>query len=74
MDTLDTPEAQAGLLDDCLTEEEFAGEIGKCTATVQRWRLSGKGPVYTMIGRTPLITRKNARKWLESLEKGLTND
>ena len=64
---------ESDLLANFMTEAEFAGEIGKCVATVQRWRLRGKGPAYTMIGRTPLIARATAHDWLASCAKGLTD-
>jgi hypothetical protein len=53
-----------GLLDDYMSEEDFAADIGKVVRTVQRWRKLGIGPPCVMHGKTPAYHREKARQWL----------
>jgi hypothetical protein len=40
------------VLADWLDEDEVADETGKTVRTLRSWRKQGKGPPYTMFGRT----------------------
>jgi hypothetical protein len=46
------------------TEAELAADLGKCEATVARWRKQGIGPPYTMNGREPIYNVERAQAWL----------
>ena len=42
----------SGVLADWLDENEVAAETGKSVRTLRSWRKKGKGPPYTLFGRT----------------------
>jgi hypothetical protein len=55
------------LLDECLSESEFANQIGKALRTVRKMRARGKGPPYVKLGNSVLYRRTDAAIWLQSL-------
>ena len=55
------------ILDDYLTLEDFAGQVGKSARSVRRWANStANGLPITRLGRTPLIHVDDAKSWLAS--------
>ena len=46
-----------------LTEEEFATEVRRTVATVRRWRVEGRGPVFLRIARTVRYSRVDVDHW-----------
>ena len=62
--------SKPGLLDDYLTERQFAEENDRSLRTIQRWRELGKGPKATeMPGGQRLYRRDTVREWLLNLEE-----
>ena len=57
------------LLDEYMTEAEFAAEVHREVRTVRRWRDLGIGPKCVLLGRQRLYRRETARAWLQSLEQ-----
>lgn len=57
------------LLDDYMTTEELADELGKSVLTVAKWRNQKIGPPYIRVGKKVLYGREGVRKWLNRLEQ-----
>ena len=57
------------LLDEYLTDEQLAAELGNSPRTIARWRRMGTGPATTWIGRRPYTKRSTARQWLTTQER-----
>ena len=61
----------SGVLDDYLTPEQLADELGISTRTLYRWRrVWGDAPPVTKVGRRLLFRRAAVDSWLRSLERG----
>ena len=60
---------KSNLLDEYLTPAELAAELGVCTKTLDRWRVTGSGPPITKIGRKPFYSRESVRGWLQAREQ-----
>ena len=60
--------AQGGILDDYLTDDELANELGIHKRTLARWDALGEGPKITRVGRKKLRRRVTARQWLADRE------
>ncbi len=60
----------AGLLDDYLTPDQLAEELGKSVRTIARWDGLRIGPPKTVIGKKPYYRREAVRKWLLRQERG----
>ena len=46
------------------TEEELASEVRRTVASVRRWRVEGKGPVFLQVGRAVRYSRVDVNQWL----------
>ena len=46
-----------------LTEEKFASEVRRTIATVRRWRVEGRGPVFLRIERAVRYSRVDVDHW-----------
>ena len=57
------------LLEDYMTPEELAAELGKSVRTIDRWARLRTGPPRTVIGRKPYYRRASAREWLLGRER-----
>jgi hypothetical protein len=60
---------KSNLLDEYLTPAELADELGVCTKTLDRWRVTGSGPPITKIGRKPFYSRAGVLAWLRDREQ-----
>lgn len=56
------------LLEDYLTELEFAHQVGRGIRTIQRWRQLRIGPPVTQIGKSVYIRVDSARQWILAQE------
>jgi excisionase family DNA binding protein len=56
------------ILQDYVTPEALAEELGVSPRTLKRWRLDRVGPAPTKIGRKFLYRRDAVKKWLEKSE------
>ena len=54
----------AGLLDDYLSPDQLAEELGKSVRTIARWERLRIGPPKTLIGKKPFYRREGVRQWL----------
>ena len=54
----------AGLLDDYLTPDQLAEELGNSVRTIARWDGLRIGPPKTVIGKKPYYRREGVRQWL----------
>jgi predicted site-specific integrase-resolvase len=54
----------APLLDDFMTDEQLAAELGITVRTLLRWDARGEGPPITKVGKLKLRHRPSAREWL----------
>ena len=52
------------IIDDLISEDQFASEISRNPRTVKRWRNLRIGPPYTRIGRAVYYRREAIRQWL----------
>ena len=58
----------AGLLDDYMTPDELAVELGKSPRTIARWDRLRIGPPKTVVGKKPYYRREAVREWLLTQE------
>ena len=58
-----------GILEDYLTRDQFAAEIGKSTRTLDRWYELRIGPPRTMVGMSVMYRREAVMKWLREQEQ-----
>ena len=56
------------ILEEFLTPEELATELGRNKRTLDRWDALGIGPPRTRVGRTVLYRRSSVQKWLATQE------
>ena len=59
----------AGLLDDYLTPDDLAAELGKSPRTIARWDRLRIGPPKTVIGKKPYYRREAVRTWMLAQER-----
>jgi hypothetical protein len=62
-------EAPSPLLQNYLTEERIAAEIGKGERTLRQMRQKRTGPPFVKFGQTILYPRDGFLAWLKSLEQ-----
>jgi helix-turn-helix protein len=56
------------ILEDFLTKQELAAELGRNMRTLDRWEALGIGPPRTLLGRKILYRRMSVRRWLAAQE------
>jgi helix-turn-helix protein len=56
------------ILEDFLTKDELAAELGRNARTLDRWEVLGIGPPRTFIGRKILYRRTSVQRWLAAQE------
>lgn len=56
------------IIDDHLTEEQAARELGVHVGTLGRWRRQRKGPAFIPIGRRIFYRREALGEWFLSRE------
>ena len=59
----------AGLLDDYLSPDQLAEELGKSVRTIARWDRLRIGPPKTLVGKRPFYRRDAVRQWLLRKER-----
>ncbi len=59
----------AGLLDDYLSPDHLAEELGKSVRTIARWDRLRIGPPKTLVGKRPFYRRDAVRQWLLRKER-----
>ncbi len=62
------------LLEDYLTPDELADELGKSVRTIARWDGLRIGPPKTMVGKKRLYRREGVRQWLLRQEQEQARD
>jgi predicted DNA-binding transcriptional regulator AlpA len=53
------------ILDEYLTKEQAAAELGKRPRTLDRWHVERRGPKRTKIGRSIYFSRKKLQSFIE---------
>lgn len=56
------------VLQDWISREDLARELGVTVDTLRRWALRRTGPSFTKAGRRVLYSRQAINDWLELLE------
>ena len=59
----------AKLLEDYLSEEQFAEELGVSTRTLRNWRQQRTGPPFVTIGKRIAYARTSGLAWVQSQEQ-----
>jgi hypothetical protein len=54
------------ILEDYVTEQELAAQLGRKPSTLERWRRLRVGPPFVRNGKTPLYNIEAAQAWLAS--------
>jgi hypothetical protein len=57
------------ILEEFLTKEGLAAELGRNPRTLDRWEALGMGPPRTHVGRKILYRRASVQKWLVAQEQ-----
>ena len=57
------------MISDLLNTPETAKALRLGTATLQRWRKSGKGPPYIEMGRKVYYRRADLERWIEEQQR-----
>ena len=57
------------LLDDLMSDDECAAELGRNARTLKRWRDLRQGPPYLRIGRQIYYRRQAVRDWFRRSEQ-----
>ncbi len=57
------------LLEDYLTPDQLAEELGKSVRTIARWDRLRIGPPKTLVGKRPFYRRDAVRQWLLRKER-----
>ena len=53
-----------------LTEKQVARMLGVSLASVQKWRLQKRGPVYRKLGSLVRYRAEDVSAWVESVPRG----
>lgn len=53
------------VLDDYLSKEQAAKELGRQPRTLDRWHVERRGPRRTKVGRSVYYKRSDLAEWLE---------
>ena len=53
-----------GLLDDHVSREDCARQLGTSSRTLQRWEAQGKGPPVAKIGKVPWYSIERTKAWI----------
>ena len=63
------------ILDELISIEALAAELGKNRRTLDRWHKLGRGPPRTLLGREIFYRRDAVRQWLAEQEEqsGINN-
>jgi hypothetical protein len=62
------------ILEDFLTKQELAAELGRNMRTLDRWEALGIGPPRTLVGRKILYRRMSVQRWLAAQENHSTGN
>jgi hypothetical protein len=62
------------LLDSLITPRTLAERLGTTERNLSEWRISGRGPKYLRIGRSPRYTPESVDAWLRAQEHGSTSE
>ena len=57
------------VLENYLSREEFARQVGKDVRTVIRWELQRRAPKRTKIGRSVYYSKQAVERWLQDQEE-----
>jgi predicted site-specific integrase-resolvase len=57
------------ILNEYWPPDELAAELNVCTKTLDRWRVEGKGPPITKIGRRTFYSKTSVASWLRAREQ-----
>ena len=57
------------VLENYLSREEFARQVGKDVRTVIRWELQRRAPKRTKIGRSVYYSKRAVEQWLSEQEE-----
>jgi len=53
-----------GLLDDFVSREDCARQLGTSSRTLQRWDALGMGPPVVRLGKQPWYSIEQTKKWI----------
>ena len=56
----------AALLEDYLTRDELADQLGKDVRTIDRWYMLREGPAVTRVGNRRLYHLDDVKAWLRA--------
>ena len=69
-----TSSTSTSLLDSLITADTFAARLGVTRRVVDEWRITGKGPAYIRVGRSPRYRPEAVDSWLLSQEHRSTSE
>jgi len=55
-----------------LTTREAAGYLRLAITTLEHWRLEGRGPAFSKMGRQVRYRRADVDRWLAEMNEGAT--
>ena len=60
----------ADVLDEWLTRDALAADLGVQPMTLRRWASEGLGPPFVKVGRKALYRKEAVREWMCTRERG----
>ncbi|WP_154096237.1 AlpA family transcriptional regulator [Microbacterium testaceum] len=69
-----TAPASTHLLDSLITPATLAQRLGTTERSLSEWRITGRGPKFIRIGRSPRYRPEAVDEWLLSQEHGSTSE